>query len=157
VGFDEILRDWEAGRARRAAEGERRAAARRDPAARSMEEWLERHPPQAQPGRDDGDGSSPAERAAALRRLAPQATLDLHGMTAEEAAPALERFVSAARKAGLRKVLVIHGKGHHSQGEPVLQRLVREYLERSRHTGAFGAADRTMGGSGAVWVVLRTP
>jgi DNA-nicking Smr family endonuclease len=89
--------------------------------------------------------------------MKPEATLDLHGLRAEAVIPAVERFVSASRRSGLRKVLIIHGKGKHSQGEPVLQRLVRAYLERSPHAGAFGPADRAMGGSGATWAALREP
>lgn len=150
MGFEEILREWEAGRPARKAK-------RENASARALAEWLERHPPAAQPGRDDAHRQSPAERAAELRRLKPEAELDLHGLRAEQVAPALERFVSASRRQGLRKVLIIHGKGRHSQGEPVLQRLVREYLERSPHAGAFGPADRSLGGRGAVWVALRAP
>lgn len=150
VSFDDILRQWEAGRPAR-------RAGRENPASRALDDWLERHPPSPEAGREDGAGPSAAERAAELRRLRPQAELDLHGLRAEEVEPALERFVSASRRQGLRKVLIIHGKGRHSQGEPVLHRLVRRYLERSPHAGAFGEADRTLGGSGAVWVVLRPP
>ncbi len=170
VGFDEILREWEAGRrAEREAQGDAKGKARSDAgrrtgrgssAARSLAQWLERHPPKEQAGREKGYVSPQAERAeraAELRRMKPQAALDLHGLRAEQVIPALERFVSASRRAGLRKVLIIHGKGKHSQGEPVLQRLVRAYLERSLHTGAFGPADRAMGGSGATWAALREP
>lgn len=150
MSFDETLREWEAGRPARRAKHE-------NAASRSLAEWLERHPPVPQAGREDAYAPSPAERAAELRRLQPEATLDLHGLRAEQVAAALERFLSASRREGLRKVLIIHGKGHHSQGEPVLQRLVRQHLERSPHAGAFGPADRSLGGTGAVWVALRPP
>ncbi len=150
MSFDDILREWEAGEPAR--------KARRDkPAARNFSDWLERHPPAPEAGREDAYGPTAAERAAELRRLRPEATLDLHGLRADEVEPALERFLSGSRRRGLRKVLVIHGKGRHSQGEPVLNRLVRRCLERSPHAGACGPADRTLGGSGAVWVALRPP
>ncbi len=150
MSFDEILRDWEAGRSAR-------KARREDACARSLAVWLERHPPTAAAEREEAGQPSPAQRAAELRRLAPEAEIDLHGLRAEQVTPALERFISTSRRQGLRKVLVIHGKGTHSRGEPVLQRLVREYLERSPHAGAFGPADRSLGGRGAVWVALRPP
>ena len=154
MSFDEILRDWEARKPPRKAKPDA-------PAARALADWLERHPPAPEAGREAGReeayGPSPAERAAELRRLKPEATLDLHGLRAEEVAPALERFLSASRRQGLRKVLIIHGKGKHSVGAPVLSGLVRGHLERSRHAGASGPADRSLGGSGAVWVALRPP
>jgi dsDNA-specific endonuclease/ATPase MutS2 len=148
VSFSDTLREWEAARAAR-------GTRREDPAARALVEWLDRHPPAPEAGREDAYCPSAAERSAELCRLRPEATLDLHGLRAEEVSPALERFVSASRRQGLRKVLIIHGKGKHSQGEPVLRGLVRGYLERSPHTGAFGPADPRLGGSGAVWVTLR--
>lgn len=44
-------------------------------------------------------------------KLAPEARLDLHGMTLEEAHPALAGFVHSAHARGFRLVLVITGKG----------------------------------------------
>jgi DNA-nicking Smr family endonuclease len=44
-------------------------------------------------------------------KLSPEARLDLHGMTLNEAHPELIRFVLNAHAAGLRLVLVITGKG----------------------------------------------
>jgi len=52
-------------------------------------------------------------------------------------------------------VLLIHGKGNHSPGQPVLERVVRNFLEKCPHTGAFGKADRAHGGRGATWVRIR--
>ena len=95
------------------------------------------------------------DAAADARRLGVQAELDLHGLNGREAEQALERFVQDARRRGLRKILVIHGKGHHSQGEPVLQRVVRSFLEKCPYTGAFGPAGRKQGGRGATWVAVR--
>lgn len=48
-----------------------------------------------------------------LRRgkLRPEARLDLHGLTLDEAQPALTRFLLGAHERGLRLVLVITGKG----------------------------------------------
>ena len=60
-----------------------------------------------------------------------------------------------ARARGLSKVLLIHGKGNHSPGQPVLERVVRNFLEKCPHTGAFGKADRKRGGQGATWVRIR--
>jgi DNA-nicking Smr family endonuclease len=44
-------------------------------------------------------------------RLAPDARIDLHGMTLAQAQPELSRFISRAHGSGARLVLVITGKG----------------------------------------------
>ncbi|ETX15914.1 DNA mismatch repair protein MutS [Roseivivax halodurans JCM 10272] len=44
-------------------------------------------------------------------KLAPEARLDLHGMTLDEAHPALVGFMYSAQAKGLRLVLIITGKG----------------------------------------------
>jgi DNA-nicking Smr family endonuclease len=121
-----------------------------------MDAALERFPPdlKAQAGRLAAE-----ERRGAARRddadLPPQAELDLHGLSAPEAEAALAAFVREARASGLSKVLLIHGKGNHSPGPPVLEGVVRSFLERCPHTGAFGKADRRRGGRGATWVRIR--
>ena len=126
------------------------------PAPGPMDDWLDRYPPGdsdlADPQEDDRDRGA---ASAHLRELEPQAELDLHGMRADQASSAMTNFLAGSRKRGLRKVLLIHGKGHHSKEEPVLKKLVQDHLERSPHAGAFGAADRKIGGSGATWVILR--
>ena len=44
-------------------------------------------------------------------KLAPEARIDLHGMTLAEAHPELVRFILNCQSAGMRLVLVITGKG----------------------------------------------
>jgi DNA-nicking Smr family endonuclease len=117
---------------------------------------LERFPPdaRAQAGRQAADARTESPRRADPD-LPPQAELDLHGLSGLEAEEAIGVFVRAARARGLSKVLLIHGKGNHSPGQPVLERVVRNYLEKCPHTGAFGKADRARGGRGATWVRIR--
>lgn len=83
------------------------------------------------------------------------AALDLHGMTAAEAESALAAFFDDARARRCSKVLIVHGKGLHSQGEAVLGRLVARWLERRPEAGRHGHPDRTQGGNGATWVLLK--
>ncbi len=146
MDFGEILKRWE----------NRPPDPKRPP---RMAEWLERYPPGRETGGMEGRTEpvdpDPAGRSAALRRMQPQQTLDLHGLTAEEAVRSTEQFLAGCRSRGLEKVLIIHGKGNHSSGEPVLGRAVRQYLERCPHAGSFGAADAKWGGRGALWVLLR--
>lgn len=89
-------------------------------------------------------------------KMAPQATIDLHGQTRDEAWNTLDLFVENSLKRGLKKILIIHGKGNHTgEGESVLGPLVKTYIEQHKHLGARGHPDRTMGGSGATWVLLK--
>jgi DNA-nicking Smr family endonuclease len=140
MDFKDILEAWE-----------RRKTGSTSSAAPDMEELISRYPPTGP--KDSREDSRREQRN--QPGADPQATLDLHGMTSREAEQALEDFVLRCRRRGLGKVLIVHGKGHHSRGEPVLQRVVRLYLEKSPYTGAFGPADRRHGGRGATWVMLR--
>lgn len=91
-----------------------------------------------------------------VKKLPPQDTIDLHGLTQDEAWKALNTFVANSRRRGLRKILIIHGKGIHSgQGDGVLGSLVRRFVQEDQRLGASGQADRTQGGSGATWVIVR--
>ena len=95
-------------------------------------------------------------RSSYIQKLAPQDTIDLHGMTQEEAWKALNDFVANARRRGLQKVLIIHGKGIHSaDSEGVLGSVVKKFIEGDQRLGASGKADKFHGGSGATWVAVR--
>ncbi|PIE11097.1 MAG: DNA mismatch repair protein MutS [Rhodobacterales bacterium] len=57
-------------------------------------------------------------------KLAPEARIDLHGMTLAEAHPELIRFVLTSHTRGMRLILVITGKGkHRDDGGPIPTRL----------------------------------
>lgn len=98
---------------------------------------------------------------AQLRRgeFAIQAHLDLHGLTREEARPALETFMREQRLRGRRCVLVIHGRGLNSKGQvPVLKEQMGRWLSRGelgKRVLAFCTARPVDGGAGAVYVLLR--
>jgi DNA-nicking Smr family endonuclease len=82
--------------------------------------------------------------------------LDLHGMDAGEARVALEKFLAQMRARGEKCVLVIHGKGLHSEGgTAVLRGEIGAWLSQgaaSQHVAAVLAA---RGGEGAVYVLIR--
>jgi DNA-nicking Smr family endonuclease len=96
-----------------------------------------------------------------LRRgeFAWQAHLDLHGLTAAAARPAVERFLVDSLRAGHRCVLVVHGRGHNSKDRtPVLKEKLVSWLARSalsRMVLAFTTARPHDGGAGAMYVLLR--
>ena len=93
-------------------------------------------------------------RAAHLRRgrIEPEARLDLHGFTQDEAYRALQRFLMRARGHDFRVVLVITGKGG------VLRDAVPRWLAQTEFRGFIsGAAEAHIrhGGGGALYVSLR--
>jgi DNA-nicking Smr family endonuclease len=84
--------------------------------------------------------------------------VDLHGLVAKEARRRLAAEVERAQAAGLRCVLVVHGRGLHSEGPAVLREGVAEWLSAAPLAGrvmAFASARPEDGGSGATYVLLR--
>ena len=91
-----------------------------------------------------------------VKNLPIEARIDLHGLTRDEARSRLTIFVGDCAKRGLRKILIVHGKGIHTTGsDPVLGEEVRKFIEQDRRCGRSGHPDRRMGGSGATWVFLK--
>lgn len=91
-----------------------------------------------------------------LRAMLPQATLDLHGLTAEEAETALHRFITESLDSGIEKISVIHGKGLHSQdGVGVLRDVTVKVLEEEACCKEMSNAKPAFGGSGVTWVILK--
>jgi len=90
-----------------------------------------------------------------LLEMAPEEQLDLHSFTLEDARTMLDQFIRNCASRGVKKVLVIHGKGLHSENGGILQQEVRKYIEKSPLCGEFGYADKRGGGKGALWVILR--
>ena len=58
---------------------------------------------------------------------------------------------------GLKKVLIVHGKGIHTHGnDPVLGELVRKFIERDKRCGTSGHPKmKSEGGTGVTWVILK--
>jgi len=87
-----------------------------------------------------------------------QAHIDLHGQSVAEAKKTFEEFLKGAVKSGRRAVLIIHGRGLSSPGEPVLKNNVREWLTRGhwrKWVIAFSSAQSYDGGAGATYILLR--
>lgn len=103
-----------------------------------------------------------------LRRgkIAPQARIDLHGMTAANAHPALTGFITRAHAQGIRLVLVITGKGSVRREEdgfmPVQRGVLRHSVPQWLQRPPIGPlilevtqAHLRHGGGGALYVYLR--
>jgi len=94
-----------------------------------------------------------------LRNKKPDAELDIHGKTREEAWQELEVFFNHAKEKEYEKILIIHGKGNHSTGDPaalpVLKRVVMEFIEHCPFAGESGKGKSSVGGEGATWVLIK--
>jgi DNA-nicking Smr family endonuclease len=115
----------------------------------------------------EGDGRRYAARAPGVSRaqLAElragkvhcEATLDLHGETVELGMQQLREFLVASHKIGRRCILIIHGKGTHSEhGAPLREAVLAELLgPLSGLIHALTIAAPAHGGEGATCVALR--
>lgn len=95
-------------------------------------------------------------------KLAPEARIDLHGMTVAEAHSALIGFILRAHGAGLRLVLVITGKGKEGAGPGGRAGILRHQVPHWLHLPPLGPcvlqvaeAHASHGGGGALYVYLR--
>lgn len=89
-------------------------------------------------------------------QLVPESEIDLHGMNIEEATQKVHFFLSNSIFQGFRTVLVIVGKGLHSENGPVLRKAIEKLLyEASDQVIEWGVAPRRYGGEGALIVFLR--
>lgn len=89
--------------------------------------------------------------------IAAQEELDLHGVDARTAEALLRAFIGDAHRHGLGCVRVIHGKGLHGDGAPVLKNLVDRLLRHRGDVLGFHSAPAAQGGTGAVLVLLAPP
>jgi DNA-nicking Smr family endonuclease len=84
--------------------------------------------------------------------------LDLHGETAREARAQVAAALRAAYDAGERCLRVVHGRGLHSPGAPVLKDALLDWLAEPPLAAlvlAFASAPPREGGAGALLVLLR--
>ncbi|MCL2792712.1 MAG: Smr/MutS family protein [Spirochaetaceae bacterium] len=90
-----------------------------------------------------------------LKKMKPQDTLDLHGLTSAEAEIELKEFLSESKRKGYTKVCVIHGKGIHSNGEGVLNKVVDNILKDYPYIGTTGFSQQKDGGKGSRWITFK--
>jgi DNA-nicking Smr family endonuclease len=102
------------------------------------------------------------DRALARGRRAPQATLDLHGMTLVAAERTVARFLEEAVALDLRLVLIVTGKGLREVSGRIAGGRIREEfpawlnrVENRAKVRALKPAHLRHGGSGAFYVLLR--
>lgn len=112
-----------------------------------------------------GEGEKDEPRATPRRmkqvrrgKLKPQATLDLHGCVRSEVASKLKTFLKNGRALGFETLLVVTGRGLHSEGgEPIVRNEAELYLTKNSDSlvAEWGRAPREYGGEGALLVFLK--
>jgi DNA-nicking Smr family endonuclease len=101
-------------------------------------------------------------RALSRRKMAPEASIDLHGMTLAAAERAVTRFLERACAQDLRVVLVVTGKGLREEGGRTIDGRIRgEFVgwlnrgDNRERVRAVRAAHAHHGGTGAFYLLLR--
>jgi DNA-nicking Smr family endonuclease len=143
-----------------------RAAGRDDQAARERLSALVAGGQRFRVERDDGwvrglreDTDPRTLRQLASARFEPEAKLDLHGLRREDARRTVREFVRAQHRRGARYLLLIVGKGTHSEdgigvlGDALIEELIGGVV--APLVGAFTSAHVQHGGLGAVAVRLK--
>jgi len=95
-------------------------------------------------------------RRLASGRPAAESRIDLHGMNRDEAIAALLQQLGSAIASGMRTLCIIHGRGLHSQGRPVLKDAVYRWLREGPFAHNILAVIPQPGsGGGACLLLLR--
>ena len=123
----------------------------------------ERRPAVRAPKASEGEAriKAPSADPRAFRKLArgklrPESTLDLHGHTLARGHEALNRFIARAQAEGLRRVLVVTGKG--ATDAPSLRSEAPRWLDQPglrRLILGYSPAGPQDGGTGALYVLLK--
>lgn len=109
------------------------------------------------------EGKASGADDALLRKLRngefpPDARVDLHGLRVPAARRAVQETIGRVAAQSKRCVLVVHGRGRHSEAEPVLKEAFLEWLAEppiGPQVLAFTSARGRDGGVGATYVLLR--
>lgn len=81
---------------------------------------------------------------------------DLHGMNREQALAGLAQMMEVAIAERFRVLCIVHGRGLHSQGKPVLKEAVYEWLRSGPYASHILAAiPKPYTGGGSALVLLR--
>lgn len=83
-------------------------------------------------------------------------SLDLHGLTVDEAIQALNDYINHYKTDNKTCCLIIHGKGYHSkESSPKLKSLTERWLKAHPRIIAYCSAQAKDGGTGAVYILLK--
>jgi len=89
----------------------------------------------------------------------PQAEFNFHDrgiLTQSDMQKLVDEFIEECRDRGLRKVLIITGKGLHSRnGSPVIKPFVKKYLQSKSFVSMVYEGRYDRGGSGTLEIILK--
>jgi len=144
MNFEDILKEWENQK-------------KQDKEKKTISNYINEYLPDESTilEKEEEKKVNPAEERNARLKMKPQKELDLHGLCVKEAIRRTGIFIKECRQLGIKKILIIHGKGKHSRNPPILRKKIEEYIQKHPLTGEYGYAHKNMGGSGAMWVILR--
>lgn len=98
----------------------------------------------------DNDHSSRAAFSQLNKTATISRQIDIRGMMVDEAEELLDKYIDDAVMAGLKQIIIIHGKG-----TGALRKGIHEYLKGHRSVFDYSLADINEGGSGATVVHLQ--
>jgi len=81
--------------------------------------------------------------------------VDLHGLTQTQAQQKIDSALQQLDPSRLSCMLIIHGKGLHSENGATLKRFTAAYLKTQPAVKAYCSAQQRDGGNGAVYVLLK--
>ena len=103
---------------------------------------------------EDTSPPAPAQNRGSLGLLQKVSTvtrsIDIRGMTVDEAEQVCGKFIDDAQLSGLKQILIIHGKG-----TGALRKGVHDFLRVNNSVASFSFADQDEGGTGATLVIVR--
>jgi DNA-nicking Smr family endonuclease len=155
MNFGDILNEWDRQTAKAAG---RRTSPRPAGAVEKhnpLDAWLVRNGVYDKDAEEEEECPRTGVQRRRIRRKRPDAVVDLHGLTRDEAWTALESFFEDSHLKNFKKLLIIHGKGIHSSKEAVLTETVRKFIELCSFAGESGHGSAAEGGRGATWVLLK--
>ena len=102
------------------------------------------------------------------KKIYKTASIDLHGYSLDEANEAIEKFINQSHEKGFSKIIIVTGKGLHSQNEKdpyvsktlgILKYSVPEFIKNNAYLMkkiiSISDAEIEDGGSGAFYVFLK--
>ena len=108
------------------------------------------------------------DRISLKKKLFKTKSIDLHGYSLEEANKTIEEFINQSYREKINKLIVVTGKGLHSQNEKdpyvsnslsILKYSVPEFIENNKNLmniiNEIKDADIEDGGAGAFYIILK--
>lgn len=152
MDFQDILNSWEKGEVKK--REKKKSSVKIDRG--DMKSFINLYPPTEDLNKEFYEKPTKRQKRRNYRRMKPQEILDLHGYSVVSAMVELDDFIKRCKKRKLEKVLIIHGKGLHSQdGDAVLRTAVKNELSVSPDIGEIGHPSEKEGGVGATWAIIR--